>query len=41
MIALLGVFAVLSVTGIYIWWRKLLALRSSKARKSGMYPIRD
>ena len=35
MIALLGVLiAVLSVTGIYIWWRKLLARRSSKARKT-------
>jgi uncharacterized iron-regulated membrane protein len=42
MIAVLGVLiAVLSVTGIYIWWRKLLARRSSKARKSRMCPIPD
>ena len=35
MIAVLGVLiAVLSGTGIYIWWRKLLARRSSKARKT-------
>ncbi|MNQ37422.1 hypothetical protein D3C85_509630 [compost metagenome] len=34
-IALLGLMiAVLSATGIYIWWRKLLARRSSKARKT-------
>ncbi|VVN83440.1 hypothetical protein PS691_01275 [Pseudomonas fluorescens] len=35
MIALLGVLiAVLSGTGIYIWWRKLLARRAGKARKA-------
>jgi len=34
LIALLGaVIAMLSATGIYIWWRKLMARRSSKARK--------
>jgi uncharacterized iron-regulated membrane protein len=34
LIALLGVvIAMLSATGIYIWWRKLLARRSGKARK--------
>ncbi|MFD2882452.1 PepSY domain-containing protein [Pseudomonas lini] len=42
MIAVLGILiAVLSGTGIYIWWRKLLARRSSKARKSEMCPIPD
>lgn len=35
MIAVLGVvIAVLSVTGVYIWWRKLLARRSSRARRT-------
>jgi len=34
LIALLGVvIAMLSATGIYIWWRKLLARRSGKTRK--------
>ncbi len=34
-IALLGVLiAVLALTGIYIWWRKLIARRSSKMRKN-------
>ncbi|NBA97849.1 PepSY domain-containing protein [Pseudomonas sp. R5(2019)] len=34
-IAMLGVVvAVLSVTGIYIWWRKLLARRSSRLRRA-------
>lgn len=34
LIALLGiVIAMLSATGIYIWWRKLLARRNAKARK--------
>ncbi|MBP5090828.1 PepSY domain-containing protein, partial [Pseudomonas chlororaphis] len=34
LIAVLGlVIAVLSVTGIYIWWRKWLARRSSKMRQ--------
>lgn len=34
MIAVLGVLiAGLSLTGIYIWWRKLIARRSSKMRK--------
>lgn len=35
LIALLGlVIAMLSVTGIYIWWRKLLARRSRKVRRA-------
>ncbi|WP_416068831.1 hypothetical protein [Pseudomonas chlororaphis] len=34
LIAVLGlVIAMLSVTGIYIWWRKWLARRSSKMRQ--------
>jgi len=34
LIAVLGiVIAVLSVTGVYVWWRKLQARRKSKARK--------
>lgn len=34
-IAILGVLiAVLSLSGIYIWWRKLIARRSSKIRKA-------
>lgn len=34
-IALVGVLiAVLALTGIYIWWRKLIARRSSKMRKN-------
>ncbi|MNJ44426.1 hypothetical protein D3C77_394790 [compost metagenome] len=34
LIAVLGVMiAVLSLTGVYIWWRKLQARRNSKARK--------
>jgi len=37
LIALLGVaIAVLSITGIYVWWRKLQARRMGRARKVAM-----
>ena len=37
LIAILGVaIAVLSFTGVYIWWRKLQARRIGKARKATM-----
>ncbi|MFF5868347.1 PepSY-associated TM helix domain-containing protein [Pseudomonas sp. NPDC012596] len=37
LIAVLGiVIAVLAVTGVYVWWRKLQARRKSKARKVAM-----
>ncbi|MNR06083.1 hypothetical protein D3C85_1221440 [compost metagenome] len=36
LIAVLGVMiAVLSLTGVYIWWRKLQARRSGKVRRAG------
>ncbi|MNG31907.1 hypothetical protein D3C84_1177970 [compost metagenome] len=35
LIAVLGVMiAVLSLTGVYIWWRKLQARRSGKVRRA-------